>query len=270
MGGRRKGDEGCPCPRTMNLRTILNSLAGNDSDLASLIRQGVKPPAMLPCNLYAARVHSLQAGPGVGKTTVALALCKILIEHQLKVIYVDYENGREPLADRCAALGMDADLVAKHFIYREQFDWVDERSFDRYMRKQRPSMVVIDSMTDALVANGVNEMSGHEVTAFMTKFITPIAHRHGSACLILDHLTKSSVGKSDERYARGSSVKLDQVDAAIRLELADKAQPFNRDHGTDLRCTVTKDRGGGLRLAELWRVEVDRGRITVRPAHEDG
>jgi KaiC/GvpD/RAD55 family RecA-like ATPase len=253
----------------MTLLQYLLKLLNNDGSvsLGTMLRKGTAPPAILPGGcLYAGRTHGLASFPEIGKTTLSMLWMREIINADMPVIYLDWENTASGTADRMSALGFSPEKVDRYMHYfpfpdRTWLNEDDQAWLDKLLRKIRPALVVIDSMTDLLSAASVSESSPTGITGIWRDVFGPMTRR-GSAVLILDHLAKAA--KSDERSPRSSGAKLAKCDVQMRLD-RENGESFNRDRGAVITLRLTKDRWGCLRPPPRWRVEVEDGQMTITP-----
>lgn len=104
------------------------------------------------------------------------------------------------------------------------------------------ALAVIDGVTEAMAAHGLDPLSNAEVAAFNARLPKPLAAT-GSIVAMIDHVTKSREGRG--RYAIGAQHKLSAVDgAAYILELV---RPFGHGLHGIAKVIVAKDRPGWVR-----------------------
>lgn len=223
-------------------------------DMAALLAADLTPdqPAYLARSdgrrlLYAGRLHAFNAPPESGKSWLALAAGREIIEEGGAVIYLDYEDTEKGIVGRLLALGAHPDDIAARFQYMrcdgpcgpgEQADMA------RHLDRLNPDLVVIDGVAEALVRDGLSEDSNEDFVTWVEKLPRPLTQR-GATVLLLDHTAKNPAENDAARYARGASAKLAVITgAAYRLHTTTE---FSRNTAGKVRLEVVKDRLGGVR-----------------------
>jgi hypothetical protein len=239
-------------------------------------------PSMLargdgPALLYAGKVHSFAGEPESGKTWLALYACGDTIQHTTeRVLYLDCEDSARGVIARLRALGVDDDAIAERFDYirpEEPLTKPGRADLDAALG-DRPALVVLDGVTEAMVMHDLDPSNNRDVAAFMEQLPRPLA-RSGAAVVLIDHVVKAKDGRG--RYAIGAQHKLAGLDgAAYSFEAI---RPFGRGREGVARIEVTKDRPGfvrqiaeaGTRVAELYLRSREDGRVEleVRPVSRE-
>lgn len=248
--------------------------------LGSLMRNGVTEPTRWHDWLYAGGLHTIQSGPGVGKTWIAIWMAVTLINQGYAVIYIDEEGGSELVTERLLLLGADPDLIDKllfYFPFPER-EWTPddiEALTDILAEAGQTAQVavgILDSLPDFLSSADKDENSAQDVTGFIRTLLKPFRDVD-AALLVLDHLTRpdesvSGANKKRGRYARGSGAKLAKAHLTILVETD---APFDGRVSGQLKLWKTKDRRGRVNLPDLSRdpflidVTVTPERITFTP-----
>jgi AAA domain len=235
-------------------------LTGADSalttySLATLIRDGVPPPQLLPGDLlYAGGIHVISGEPDSGKTTLALWQMLGLLRTGRTVLMLDEEGGAEMTAEKLIALGAtERDVARLHYVPFPARTWTadDVAGLAYTAVAVRPDLVLVDSAAAFLARAGLDENAAADVTRFWQHVLVPLAREHGAAVLIIDHDAKNTAGS---RFSRGSGAKLAASDVMVKVELV---KPFSRAENGVLRLAVTKDRRGWLH--RWWDVQVRTG-----------
>jgi hypothetical protein len=200
--------------------------------------------------LYRGELHILAGEPEAGKGWLACEAAVQTIRAGGRVLYVDLEDGPESFISRLVALGLDAELIRAHF------DYVGPASVPEDALTELPvydyALVIIDAVSEACAAMGLNPDKGEDVAAFFKRLPRPLA-RCGAAVLLLDHVAKSKTERG--RWPIGSQHKLAGVAAGYTLD--SQRAPTRRSRGT-ATLKVAKDRHGhvGRRNQVIAAVEI--------------
>lgn len=191
--------------------------------------------------LYRGRLHALYAEPEAGKTWAALAACHERIAAGEPVVFVDYEDGFDGIEERLGSLGTDCLNGFEGLMHYYQPDRPLDDDSQADLLRIEPALVVIDSVTEALVMEGLGR-DDLAIARLYGRLARPFA-RAGAAVLLIDHVVKNPEHRG--RYAIGAQAKLSGVDVGYRLDVV---QPFGRGQSGLVRAIITKDRPGHLRL----------------------
>lgn len=194
--------------------------------------------------LYAGKVNLLYGKPGAGKTHVALAAVKSVLDAGGKAAYIDLDGNGE--AEILGRLYEDQRAPREKVSSQEWFRYAEPDPNEVYplflpdLLHWHPNLVVWDSMTRLMAGVGRKSNIPDEVTAVASVFFGAL-QRSGIASLVLDHPTKA--GEGDDGPA-GAGAKTAVV-TGTSLVLKAKS-PFIR--GAENRASVflQKERGGGL------------------------
>jgi hypothetical protein len=216
--------------------------------------------------LVAAELHWIAAEPAAGKTWLGLWLTWRVIREGGIVVWTDEELGVDTVAERLLALGADPDLIESNLVYLEYPGWQAERgdvnAWVALMKAARPSLVVIDTATDALAEAGVDENSGAAVTGWVKSYCEP-PRRVGAAVMVLDHVPKADQG-ARSGYAVGSRAK--KAKAKMQYSLA-KKQDFTADGIGLVQVTLDKNSFGlPIATTRSFKIGGDEGRFVIEPA----
>jgi hypothetical protein len=209
------------------------------SDLATIMREGVKPPEMLlPGWLQRAVLHWFQGEPEDGKSWVA-AWCAAQVIRSVpgaRVLWMDSEMGDRTMAERLVALELAPHTVERQFVHvnlsllpHAGFDvfreWVTDHRFD---------LLVWDSMAQHFAGADVNDdRSNSEIAWWIAELVNPVS-QYGGTTVCVDHLGKA--GQSGG-YARGGGAK--KARARVVYEFK-KTAPFDRE--TIGQITVAREK----------------------------
>lgn len=234
-----------------------------------------QPPQLLTRSddvslIYAGKVHALNSESEAGKTWVALLACSQEMTKGCPVVYVDFEDSIGSVVGRLMDMRIDPKAVEAMFHYvrpDEPLSGAAVGQFAELLAEVRPTLTVIDGVTEAMVMNGWSIKDNDDTARFMERVTRPIA-RTGSAVLVLDHVTKDREGRG--RHAIGAQHKLSGVDGAVYSMTASTA--FGRGKAGSSQLKVMKDRPGWVRpeasgsdaIATVQFVGSDDGAMEVR------
>ena len=244
-------------------------------DLASILagEQTTSPPSILPRSdevslLYRGKIHSLYGEPEAGKGWVALLAAASQLDAGERVVYIDFEDDPETAVERLRALDVPVEAIESRFRYLRPDEPLSESSrVDlEAALTPRPSLVVIDGMTEALAMEGINLNDNTEVAKWIVGLPRRIARNTGAAVLIIDHQAKD--GASRGKFAIGAQHKLAGIHAAYSIKAV---KPFGRGLNGGSQIKVEKDRPGHVRrhadekvIAEMsFTSEPDSGAVMI-------
>lgn len=195
---------------------------------------------------YLGRMHTIAGESEGGKTWLALAQAAVELRRGNAVTYLDFEDDEGGVVGRLLTLGADRDDVRHRFAYLRPEQPIaalgNYQDLGQALEDLRPTLVVIDGVTEAMTLHGLNPLDNKDAATFGRLVPRWIADR-GPAVVALDHVTKSAEGRG--RYALGAVHKLNGLNGAAYL--AENRTPFGI--GVTGRSTVllAKDRPGQLR-----------------------
>ncbi|WP_170931498.1 AAA family ATPase [Aeromicrobium sp. PE09-221] len=194
---------------------------------------------------YPGRVHALISESEAGKTWLALHAAHQELEAGRVVYYLDFEDTRHGVVRRLISMGCPPEVIERGFRYiqpDEAFKPVREAVLAA-LRRDRPSLVVVDGVTEAMVQNSWKQNANDEIAEFFQILLRPMAAT-GAAVVMLDHLPKSEEGSAG-RGAIGGVAKLNGIDgAAYRLK---PVRPIVKGREGLSRVTIDKDRPGEVK-----------------------
>ena len=212
--------------------------------------------------LYPQALHWVSGEPGSGKSFLACAATMDVLRQGGRVVVLDYEDSAATLASRLVSLGAE-DTQLKAVSFFQVSGPIDESGaawLAELVRDEDIQLVVIDSASESLSAEGCDENSSADVTRWVSYLPRPLA-RAGAAVVVLDHVVKAKEGGG--RWSRGSGAKLAVVDGAAFVLLA--IVPFSRAQSGYAELRVAKDRhgsiGGAGELVGLVRFNVANGSV---------
>ena len=169
---------------------------------------------------------------------------------------------------RLNALGAhDTDLVDGLAYLRPATPFTVEAgaSFAGLAADNRPTLVVVDGVTEAMALHGLNSYENGDVARWWPQ-IPRLFARTGAAVVLVDHVVKDRETRG--RWALGAGHKMAAIDgAAFTFDLT---RPFAREAVGTARITISKDRPGHLRqharagfIAEFRRESWPDGKVTA-------
>lgn len=216
---------------------------------------------------YEGESHSLSGPGGAGKTFLAAFAIASLVRNNkaATAVFVDYEGNRASFKERMKALGvtrseaariaywsLSCSLMSNTASGRAWLNWVD-----LYL----PGFVVIDSVSKACAAAGLNDDNNPEYQRWDNGVIVPLTQR-GITTLRIDHTGHASMTGSGGSRPRGASAKTDAVSGAAFL--FQPIEHWTRENDGSARIKCLKDRFGhhkaGAIVALLNVIVQDAGR----------
>jgi len=219
--------------------TVIGRL--NRTLLGDALREGMLEPEVFEEDLLlTGKVHQVFAGPGSGKSWLALWLATKAMERGQTVLYLDMENGKRIIAGRLQDLGVSSDDVDGYLNYYG-FPALDmsDTAINEYVSlldELEPDLIVFDSWVNFLAASGLEENSNTDVECWSNAYVHPARTRECTVVL-LDHIPHEG------NHSRGATRKKDMVDVQWRLK---KVQDFDRTQVGYIELKREKDREGWL------------------------
>jgi hypothetical protein len=200
---------------------------------------------------YRGRVHEVAAEPEAGKTWLGLDATAHEIAAGHSVGYLDFEDDEAGIVGRLMTMGVAPEAIRRRFAYvRPTTPILAEHNFDDLndLLDLRPTLVVIDGVTEAMSLHGLEIMDNTDVATFDRLLSRNIAnHLCRPAVVKTDHLVKNKEARG--RYSIGGQHKLAGLNgAAYRLE---NRKPFGVGVTGRSGIFIAKDRPGGLRRHAL-------------------
>lgn len=221
---------------------------GHHDDIAAILSGDYTPPEPTLMRrqsggalIYPGKVHSIAGEPGAGKTWIALAAIAEVLADGGEAMLVDYEDRLDTAVRRLASMGVAHCTLLEHFHYvTPTVAYVDGRLPANVIDiAGRCTIVVTDSVGEALSHSGMNQNNDDEVAAWMRNTARRLADG-GAAVVVLDHVEKNTETRG--RWAIGSQRKLAAIDGIAYMAKAIKAA--SKDKEGVIRLSVSKDRGG--------------------------
>jgi hypothetical protein len=198
--------------------------------------------------LYAGTINGIHSDSGTGKGWVALAAGVERLDAGGHLWWFDFEDPAEHLLiERLRTLGVSDDVIAGQVHYVKPDEPATLLVVSRVVAHASefgPSLVVIDSVGEALGLQGLDENKDLDVDLWK-RLLPHELERAGHTLLNIDHGTKAG---DNPLYPSGSKRKRALISgAAWHLELV---TPFDREHPGKLKAVCAKDRHGNYRRGE--------------------
>lgn len=199
---------------------------------------------------YPGKLHTVSSESEGGKTWFALSvvLDELIRDHH--VVYLDFEDDEGGIVGRLLTLGADRESIRDRFHYLRPEDplgsGIHADDLRELLNEYRPTLAVVDGVTEALTMHGLNPNDNSDVAAFGRILPRRLAAA-GCASVALDHVTKST--ESRGRYSIGAVHKLNGLDGAAYV--LENRKPFGVGITGRSTVRIAKDRPGQLRKSAL-------------------
>lgn len=198
---------------------------------------------------YPGHVNGITGESEAGKSWVALISCLTEMNRGNTVVYMDFEDSEVGVVSRLLLIGATPDQIASNFLYvRPGVTPTPGQlaAFIAAIGARRPSLVVVDGVTEAMVMLGLELKENTEIAKFGRMLLRPLADT-GAAVVPLDHVVKSSENRG--RYALGGVHKLNGVDGVQYI--LEAVRPFGINTEGRSRLRIAKDRPAQIRRHSL-------------------
>lgn len=195
---------------------------------------------------YKASVNEIHGEPSVGKTNILAAAVIAELKCEGKVLILDPEDTPAGFIQKIRSLSQDCpavlDAIREGKLFYLHNPTPEEIILAQtWAEENKPSLVALDGLAEALASEGLNEDVAGDVLKFFRSKIRPFAEKAGAAVLIADHVTKN--GKAGS-WARGSGAKLGRYDGvSYEVKLGKAYSPTTPGF---VKLVVSKDRKGGV------------------------
>jgi hypothetical protein len=221
------------------------------ADVAALLETDLEPEEacmMIRADgkalIYAGKMHMFQAEPTSGKSWLACYICAEVLGIGGSCVWIDHEDSPQGIIGRMLALGVEPAHLGARFRYVRplgKLGPLERAELFALVAATNPDVIIIDGVAAALVREGYDEQSNHDVEKWTDEVPRPLA-RTGAAVVMLDHVAKDK--DSQGRWARGAGAKLGVIDAAsYQVKVM---SPFARHRPGKLKLVIAKDRPGGV------------------------
>jgi hypothetical protein len=195
---------------------------------------------------YPGKIHTVASETEAGKTWFLLAAAFDEVQQGNSVAYIDFEDDVGGIVGRMLTLQTPHEKLRKYFHYIRPTQSVNSEihlaDLHDTIEAYEPTLAVIDGITEAMTAHGLNPMDNKDIATFGAILPRKLAAM-GCATVCLDHVVKNIDARG--RYALGGVHKLNGLDgAAYILEGRD---PFGVGIKGRSAILIAKDRPGQLR-----------------------
>ena len=194
---------------------------------------------------YAGRMHAVAAEAESGKTWFGLVAVATELTRGQSCVYLDFEDDEGGICGRLLTMGIDAGVIGARFGYiRPEHPLGQVAAFDlaEAMGDLKPSLVILDGVTEAMSLHGLELKDNTDVAKFWQLLPRRLA-RTGAAVVLLDHVVKDRESRAG--YAIGGVHKLNGLNGAMYL--MENREPFGIGRTGRSRVLLRKDRPGQLR-----------------------
>jgi hypothetical protein len=197
--------------------------------------------------LYASKTHSFIGQPESGKTWAALVPVADEIRAGRHAFYVDFEDSAKGIGRRLVEMGVPQAALIEHLHYfrpRKHLTRTPgaERALMFAGDRFRPTVVVLDGVTEAMALHGWNANDAGDVALFYDA-MPRRWERTGAVVVTIDHVVKAKDERG--RYALGSQHKLAGLNGPVyRFDVESTLAPGRIGK---VKMTVSKDREGEVR-----------------------
>jgi hypothetical protein len=189
------------------------------------------------CLFYLRSVNILYGWTAEGKTWIALFTCVQEIRKRRHVLYLDYEDHARRINIKLLDLGLTREEIDTYFHYvHPQEGFLDSRGqlteaaeavmpvLERFIIDAEVSVIVIDSVGESMVNDGLNELDGKDVSQWQTLWVRPLASL-GPAVILIDQVPKDPL---NQKGPIGSGRKLYGNDGSTYKIVMAKSQPLGK------------------------------------------
>lgn len=239
-------------------------------DLAEVLAGGYEPPAPTiglvdggtPL-FYPCAINSVFGDSGGGKTWLGLMVSAQVLAAGETVLLVDYESSPAETTSRLVRLGVDPTAIVERLIYvrpTEAWGPAPWEALERTLAGRVPALAIIDSIGEAMAADGVGQNHDDEVARWFQALPSWLAAQ-GVAVVTLDHVPKPQQGGRSVDFGIGSHRKRAAVSGAAFYLHVVRAPA--RSQAGEFHLITRKDRGGhhvhGAPACSVVMVDADGG-----------
>ncbi len=239
----------------------------------SLVKPSILERTDGECLFYPGKVHCIFGVSESAKSWLALEACRQQLLAGEVVWYLDFEDdAHSVVGDRLVAtMDVPEDLVVGQLAYFNPDGPVSDEVIDHLLclEGDPPSLVVIDGVTEALAASGLDSNSSEDVATFQ-RLASALAQA-GAAVVLIDHLPKDA--PVTEMNPIGSQHKRSGISVLFRVL---PVEGFGRGRAGKSVVRECKDRPGHVKRLSVeytvGRTELDRvvAEFVIDDSDDDG
>lgn len=250
-------------PAELKFADLSGLLAGE----IEMEKPSISPVSQDFCLFYAGAVNEIHGEPSVGKSNIVAASVIAELLAGGSCLVLDPEDTPVGFVQKIRSLSQDSEQIKEaikagklHYLHNPEPGQI--AAAQAWALENKPSLVVLDGLAEALANEGLNEDIAGDVLSFFRRQIRPFAEQAGAAVLVADHVTKN--GKAGS-WARGSGAKLGRYDGvSYEIKLG---KPYSPAEAGFVRLTISKDRKGGIgskgkTVADLHFIPSEKGTET--------
>lgn len=195
---------------------------------------------------YPGKLHTVSSESEDGKTWLLIGAAFEELRKGNSVVYADFEDDEGGVVGRLLTLQTPHEWIRARFHYlRPTEPLTAGTNLDDLLEivvAHRPTLAVIDGVTEAMTMHGLDPVSNRDIAAF-GRILPRRLTAAGCATACLDHVTKAADSRG--RYALGGVHKLNGLDGAAYL--LEGREPFGIGLTGCSTVLLAKDRPGQLR-----------------------
>jgi KaiC/GvpD/RAD55 family RecA-like ATPase len=243
-------------PTAMVTATLLDQCVELDLTAPRVTVRFLATPTLGVGLFYEGHLAIISGHKKAGKTLATMSVALDVIEAGGVVVYLDFENGDDLIANRLRDMGADAGEIAARFKYipfPKGLTLANFRGQLESVAEAHPgATLVVDSLRGLftrLSMTGKTPLSINDPTS-IEQVLGPLSEVVKTANLtavVIDHAKK--VGTSDDEYATAGSAGKEQVADAVYF--LSKVEPFSEAEQGVVALKASSDRLGKLPIAPL-------------------
>ena len=199
---------------------------------------------------YPNEVHSVGGEPEAMKSWLLLLAATQEIKAGRYLFYVDMEANDRSIVDRLRRLGASKAHIKKFFRYfrpDEPMTQADQNALRGAIKRQQPSLVVLDGVTEAYSLHGLSINAAEDAAKWFQQFsrkcqVEPTDDYAGPAIVELDHVVKDRDGRGN--WTLGTQHKKAGIKGAMYI--VEAVEQFGKGKHGRSRLFLAKDSPGGV------------------------
>jgi RecA/RadA recombinase len=225
---------------------------------------------------YAGAINMLFGESAAGKTWIALAIVKQEIEAGHHVVYIDFESASQSIAERLASFGL-VNVGPSKLTYIEAEGPLSNEfrdALDAHLDKHKPTLMVIDSVGEAMSAEGLQGERDDEIIKWRAALSGHFAKK-GLCVIEIDHVGVSWMNGGKTRALGGQRKRAGLSGISVLAQVV-KGHEHVRGKTGRTKLTCTKDREGAYQQGKTFAifehcddVYGKNGSVSFRPATDE-